>query len=165
MFFIAKRDLVNALIDAANRGVDVKMILDPNENAFGKEKSGLPNRPVVQEMLEETDGKIGVRWYNTVIGQYHTKLVVVQTAEETYIANGSANLTERTLDNYNLEANLRVIAPNDSELTKEIDTYFGRLWNNEDALYTLNVEEFQDRFTFFQRGIYGLQKLLKMTTY
>lgn len=165
MFFIAKRDLVNALIDAANRGVDVKMILDPNENSFGKEKSGLPNRPVVQEMLEETDGKIDVRWYNTVIGQYHTKLVVVQTAKETYIANGSANLTERTLDNYNLEANLRIIAPNDSELTKEIDTYFSRLWNNEDALYTLDVEEFQDGFTFFQRGIYGLQKLLKMTTY
>ncbi|HJF32229.1 MAG TPA: phospholipase D-like domain-containing protein, partial [Sporosarcina psychrophila] len=43
MFFIAKRDLVNALIDAANRGVDVKMILDPNENSFGNEKSGLPN--------------------------------------------------------------------------------------------------------------------------
>ena len=165
MFFIAKRDLVNALIDAANRGVDVKMILDPNENSFGKEKSGLPNRPVVQEMLEETDGKIDVRWYNTVIGQYHTKLVVVQTAKETYIANGSANLTERTLDNYNLEANLRIIAPNDSELTKEIDTYFSRLWNNKDALYTLDVEEFQDGFTFFQRGIYGLQKLLKMTTY
>ena len=68
--------------------------------------------------MEETDGEIDIRWYNTVIGQYHTKLVVVQTQDETYISNGSANLTERTLDNYNLEANLRVIAPNDSELTE-----------------------------------------------
>ena len=165
MFFIAKRDLVNALVDAANRGVDVKMILDPNENSFGKEKSGLPNRPVVQEMVEDSDGKIDVRWYNTVIGQYHSKLVVVQTKDETYISNGSANLTERTLDNYNLEANLRVIAQNDSKLSGEIDTYFDRLWNNEDAMYTLDVEEYQDEYTFFQRGIYSLQKLFKLTSY
>ena len=165
MFFISKRDLVNALVDAANRGVDVKMILDPNENSFGHEKSGLPNRPVVQEMVEDSDGKIDVRWYNTVIGQYHTKLVVVQTKDEMYISNGSANLTERTLDDYNLEANLRVIAKNDSELTGEIDTYFDRLWNNEDAMYTLDVEEYQDEFTFFQRGIYSLQKLFKLTSY
>lgn len=165
MFFIAMPDIVQAIVDASNRGVHVKMILDPNENSFGNEKSGLPNRPVLQKMMDETDGKLDVRWYNTVVGQYHTKLVVVQTKQETYITNGSANLTDRTLNNYNLEANLRVIAPNDSELSKEIDGYFERLWNDEDALYTLDFEEFQDGFTFFQRGIYRLQELLKLTTY
>ncbi|MFC5604967.1 phospholipase D family protein [Sporosarcina koreensis] len=165
MFFIAMPDIVQAIVDASNRGVHIQMILDPNENSFGNEKSGLPNRPVLQKMMEETDGKLDVRWYNTVVGQYHTKLVVVQTKQETYITNGSANLTDRTLNNYNLEANLRVIAPNDSELSKEIDDYFNRLWTNEDALYTLDFEEFQDSFTFFQRGIYRLQELLKLTTY
>lgn len=165
MFFIAMPEIVEAIVDAANRGVHVQMIVDPNENSFGNEKSGLPNRPVLQKMMGETDGKIDVRWYNTVVGQYHTKLVVVQTPQETYITNGSANLTDRTLNNYNLEANLRVIAPNDSELSREIDDYFERLWNNEDALYTLDFEEFQDGFTFFQRGIYRLQELLKLTTY
>lgn len=165
MFFIAEIALVDAFIDAANRGVKVEMILDPNENSFGSEKSGLPNRPVVQKMIEDTDEKIKVRWYNTVVGQYHTKLVVVKTADETLISNGSANLTERTLADYNLEANLRVIAPNDSEFVTELDAYFERLWENEDALYTLDVEEYQDGFTFFQRGIYALQKLFKLTTY
>ncbi len=165
MFYIAKRDVVNALIDATNRGADVTLILDPNENSFGNKKTGLPNRPVVQEMLEKTEGEINIKWYNTVIGQYHTKLVAVQTAEDTYITNGSANLTERTLDDYNLEANLRVIAPNDSKLVKEIDAYFNRLLDNEDALYTLDVETYQNQFTSIQRGIYSLQKLLKLTTY
>ncbi|BAQ09826.1 hypothetical protein OXB_1355 [Bacillus sp. OxB-1] len=165
MFFIAERQLVNALVEAANRGVQVEMILDPNENSFGNEKSGLPNRPVVQEMVEDTDGKLEVRWYNTVIGQYHTKLVVIQTTEETYITNGSANLTERTLDNYNLEGNLRVIAPNDSELAQELDSYFHRLWENEDAMYTVDMEKYQNEFTFLQRGIYSLQSWLKLTTY
>ncbi len=165
MFFIAMPDIVEAIVDASNRGVHVQMILDPNENSFGNEKSGLPNRPVLQKMMDETDGKLDVRWYNTVVGQYHTKLVVVQTELETYITNGSANLTDRTLNNYNLEANLRVIAPNDSELSREIDNYFDRLWTNKDALYTLDFEEYQDKFTFFQRGIYRLQELLKLTTY
>ena len=165
MFFIAKDDLVQALIDAANRGVKVEMILDPNENSFGNEKSGLPNRPVAQKMVEQSDGKISVRWYNTVIGQYHTKLIIVQAGEKTYISNGSANLTERTLADYNLEANLRVIAPNESELAQELDSYFNRLWENEDAFYTLDLEEYQDEYTFYQRGLYSLQKLFKVTTY
>ncbi|WP_370644626.1 phospholipase D-like domain-containing protein [Sporosarcina sp. ACRSL] len=165
MFFIAMPEVVQAIVDASNRGVHVQMILDPNENSFGNEKTGIPNRPVVQKMMDETEGKLDVRWNHTVVGQYHTKLVVVQTEHETYITNGSANLTGRTLNNYNLEANLRVIAPNDSELSQEIDRYFNRLWNNEDALYTLDFEEYQDGFTFFQRGIYRLQELLKLTTY
>ena len=165
MFFIAKRGIVNELIDAANRGVEVNMILDPNENSFGQEKSGLPNRPVVQEMVEDTKGKIKVRWYNTVIGQYHTKAIWIQTDDQTVISNGSANYTERTLDNYNLESNLRVVAPNKSELAVEMEDYFERLWNNEDAMYTVDLYEFQDDFTWWQRWIYTIQKAIKVTTY
>ncbi|EGQ24610.1 MULTISPECIES: phospholipase D family protein [Sporosarcina] len=165
MFYLSEQQVIQPLVSAANRGVQVEMILDPNENSFGSKKSGLPNRPVVQEIRENTDNKIEVRWYNTVIGQYHTKLVTIQTAEETFITNGSSNLTERTLRDYNLEANLRIIAPTDSVLTNEINDYFDRLWENEDALYTLDVEEFQNGLTFFQRGIYALQRWVKLTTY
>ncbi|QTD40669.1 phospholipase D-like domain-containing protein [Sporosarcina sp. Te-1] len=165
MFFVAMPEVVQAIEDAVDCGVEVQMILDPNENSFGNEKSGLPNRPVMQKMMDETKDRMEVRWYNTVIGQYHTKLVVVETQKGTFITNGSANLTDRTLDNYNLEGNLRVIAPNDSPLVREMNAYFDRLWNNEDALYTLDFEEYQNEFTFFQRGIYRLQELLKLTTY
>lgn len=165
MFYIAEGDVVQALTDAANRGVDVRMVLDPNENAFGTEKTGLPNRPAVHEMLEESDDRIQVRWYNAVVGQFHTKSIMIKTAEESYLSGGSTNYTERAFKNYNLENNLRVIAPNDSELVGEMDAYFERLWNNEDALYTLDVDAYQDTFTFWQRGIYGFQKIFKLTTY
>ncbi len=165
MFYIAEGDVVSALTDAAKRGVEVKMVLDPNENAFGTEKTGLPNRPAVHEMIAESDGEIEVRWYNTVVGQFHTKSIWIETAEESYISGGSTNYTERAFENYNVESNLRVIAPNDSELVTDMDAYFERLWNNEDALYTLDTEEYQDTFTFWQRGIYGFQKLFKLTTY
>ncbi len=165
MFYIAQPQVIDALEKAAKRGVDVRMILDPNENAFGTQKTGLPNRPVVNEILENSDNKIEVRWYNVVVGQYHTKTLMIQTAQETYIYGGSANYTERTLDNYNLESDIRIIAPNDSELTGNVNDYFDMLWDNEDALYTLDVEAYQDDFTFWQRGIYGFQKLFKLTTY
>lgn len=165
MFYIAEGDVVQALTDAANRGVEVQLVLDPNENAFGTEKTGLPNRPAVHEMLEESNDKIQVRWYNAVVGQFHTKSIMIQTAEESYISGGSTNYTERAFKNYNLESNIRIIAPNDSELVGDMETYFDRLWTNEDALYTLHVDAYQDTFTFWQRGIYGFQKIFKLTTY
>lgn len=165
MFFIAQRDIVNALTDAVNRGVEVNMILDPNENSFGQEKSGLPNRPVVNELLEDTNEKINIRWYNTVVGQYHTKVIWIQTAEQTIISSGSSNYTERTLEDYNLENNVRILATNDSALAMDMERYFERLWNNEDALYTLDVEEFQDNLSWWQRWIYTAQKVAKVTTY
>ena len=165
MFYISESSVIKALTDAANRGVDVRLILDPNKNAFGTEKTGLPNRPVVHEMQAEADDHLQVRWYNTVVGQFHTKSIMIQTADETIISGGAANYTERAFNDYNLENNIRIIAPNDSELIADMDLYFDRLWNNEDALYTLDVEEYQDDFTFWQRGIYGFQKLFKLTTY
>jgi len=145
--------------------VDVRLILDANENAFGTEKTGLPNRPVVHEMLAETENRLQVRWYNAVVGQFHTKSIMIQTPDETIISGGSTNYTERAFNDYNLESNIRIVAPSDSELTGNMETYFDRLWDNEDALYTLDAEEYQDDFTFWQRGIYGFQKLFKLTTY
>lgn len=164
MFFVAKRDIVNALVDASNRGVQVRMILDPNENSFGRQKSGLPNRPVAQELVEDTDGKLEIRWYNTVVGQYHSKAIHIQT-DRSIISSGSANYTERTLDDYNLETNIRVIAPTESELSSEFTSYFERLWSNEDAEYTVQLDDYQNEFTWWQRWIYTLQKLIKVTTY
>ncbi|RHW36748.1 phospholipase [Lysinibacillus yapensis] len=166
MFFIAERKIVDALTDAANRGVEIKMILDPNENSFGREKTGLPNRPVVNELLEDADQNyLAIRWYNTVVGQYHTKAIWIQTEEQTIISSGSANYTERTLYNYNLENNLRIMAPNKSDLVVSMENYFERLWENEDAMYTLDAEEFQDTLSWWQRWIYTLQQTLKVTTY
>lgn len=165
MYFIAEPDVVKALTKAAKRGVEIKLILDPNENSFGNDKSGLPNRPVVQKLLEDSEEAIEVRWYNTVVGQYHTKLIMIERGETVNILNGSANLTERTLDNYNLESDLHVVAPKNSELVKELDAYFDRLWKNEDALYTLDVNEYQSAMTRPQRVIYALQEWLKLTSY
>ncbi|WP_088008769.1 phospholipase D family protein [Indiicoccus explosivorum] len=165
MFFLAKRDIIEAIEEAAGRGADIRIILDPNKNSFGREKSGIPNRPVVHEILRDSPPNLQIRWYNTVVGQYHTKTIMIRTAEGVVISGGSSNYTERTLDDYNLEANLRIEAPANSGLVKEMEAYFERLWRNEDALYTLDAEAYQNDWTRWQRGIYALQKALKITTY
>jgi hypothetical protein len=46
-----------------------------------------------------------------------------------------------------------------------MEEYFERLWNNEDAMYTVDLEEFQDEYTWWQRWIYTFQKAIKVTTY
>ncbi|MTD30917.1 phospholipase D-like domain-containing protein [Planomicrobium sp. YIM 101495] len=165
MFYLAHRDIVEELGAAGERGADIRLILDPNENSFGNEKSGLPNRPVVHELVEEAGETLEVRWYNAIDFQFHTKTVMIQQDGEIMISAGAANLTQRALKNYNLENNLRITAPDDSELAEEMAEYFNRLWDNEDALYTLDVEEYQDDFTPWQRVIYGFQELFKLTTY
>ena len=98
MFYIADRDAVDALTDAARRGVQINIVLDPNENAFGNEKMGLPNLPVAAELHDNGYGKLDIRWYRTTKEQFHTKLLLIEKQDEVYINGGSTNYTSRNLD-------------------------------------------------------------------
>ncbi|MFP3340474.1 phospholipase D-like domain-containing protein, partial [Micrococcus sp. SIMBA_131] len=40
MFYLADRDIIDAIVDATERKVDVRLVLDPNQNAFGQQKIG-----------------------------------------------------------------------------------------------------------------------------
>ena len=46
MFYLSERHIVKALIAAKQRGVQVNVLLDPNKDAFGMQKNGIPNRQV-----------------------------------------------------------------------------------------------------------------------
>lgn len=165
MFYLSEPNIVDALTDAANKGVNVSMILDPNETAFGNKKTGLPNRPVINEINENTEESINVRWYNVNIEQYHPKMMFVKTSDKGIIVSGSANFTMRNMKNYNLENNLTITGPHSEEVMIDTEEYFNQLWNNEGAEYTVPLENFQDTLSFWQRGIYWIQKTLKLTTY
>src|SRR4030043_295896 len=65
MFYLSERKIIRSLTDAANRGVNIRIILDPNKDAFGYKKIGIPNRPVAREILNKTGGKVQLRWYDT----------------------------------------------------------------------------------------------------
>jgi len=167
MFYIADRDVVTAITEAARRGVTINMVLDPNQNAFGSEKIGLPNLPVAAEFEKLDDDRIQIRWYNTTKEQYHTKLMLInkKQTDSSLIIGGSANYTSRNLDDYNLEANLKIHAPADAEVSIEVKDYFNRLWNNQDGQYTVYYKEYQDKLPVFKYIMYRIQKLIGVTTY
>src|SRR5690606_3055708 len=64
-FYLSDRAIIDALLEAAARNVAIRLILDPNRDAFGRQKDGVPNRPVANELVEQSGGKIEVRWYRT----------------------------------------------------------------------------------------------------
>src|SRR5579859_6095347 len=111
MFYISERAVIEALLAASRRGVNVRLILDPNKDAFGHARSGIPNQPVASELVAASDGAIHVRWYRTHGEQFHTKLAMVYGPERLWLTVGSANLTRRNLADYNLEANVVVELP------------------------------------------------------
>ena len=133
MFYISDRWVVDALVEAADRGVNVRLILDPNKDAFGHEKNGIPNRPVASELVAASNGAIHVRWYRTHGEQFHTKLVMVYGAERLWFSLGSANLTRRNIGDYNLEANVAVETARASPLGIQLLEYFDTLWSNRAA--------------------------------
>jgi HKD family nuclease len=165
MFYLADRKVIDSLVAASNRGTEIKMILDPNQNAFGQEKIGLPNRPVAEELLEDTNQKIKVRWYNTTKEQYHPKMLFIKSKEESTIISGSANFTKRNLDDLNLENDLKIAAPADEPVMKEVESYFIKLWTNDGADYTLDFEKYRDDMPLIKRGIYAIQKFFRFTTF
>lgn len=131
MFYLSDRGVIDALKRAASRGVQIKLILDPNKDAFGIHKDGVPNRPVANELMEQGYGKIEVRWYRTHGEQFHTKLLLVQHQNKLFATLGSANFTRRNLDDYNLEANIALSMDTDTPMAKEFTAYFDRLWQGD----------------------------------
>ncbi len=165
MFYLADRKAVRALEEAAGRGAKVNIILDPNENAFGNEKVGLPNMPVAAELNELGEKNITIRWYNTGQEQYHTKLLFIQSEHENIILGGSTNYTRRNLADYNLETDLKIVAAPEEEISQETARYFERLWENQGATYTLPYEENQDEIPLLKYIGYTAQKILRLETY
>ena len=108
----------------------MRLLLDPNKDAFGRTKSGLPNRPVAAELVSRSDGAIKLRWYRTHGEQFHAKLVMVSCGERSWLTLGSANLTRRNVGDYNLEANLAVEAASSTALVQELERWFETLWSN-----------------------------------
>jgi phosphatidylserine/phosphatidylglycerophosphate/cardiolipin synthase-like enzyme len=162
MFYIADRGIVEALLAASRRGVNVRLILDPNKDAYGHTTAGLPNQPAASELVSESDGAIHVRWYRTHGEQFHTKLVMVYGSQRLWLTLGSANLTRRNLNDYNLEANLAVEVARNSPLAIQTLEYFDTLWSNRASLgieYTADFSAYADP----EQGRYWFYRFLEGT--
>jgi len=164
MFYLAHREIVENLIDASNRGVEIRIILDPNKDAFGFQKNGIPNRQTAAELLKKTDNKIQVRWYLTHGEQFHTKIIAVHKKDSMVLIGGSANYTRRNLDNYNLEADLMVTVKKDDPIAKEFGTYFNQIWENQNGTYTADYSEYADD-SLWKTIVYRFQEKTGLCTF
>ena len=147
MFYLSDRTIVESLLDASSRGVAIRLVLDPNKDAFGHEKSGIPNRPVASELVSASDGGIHVRWYRTHGEQFHSKLVMIYSSQRLWMTLGSANLTRRNLGDYNLEADLAIEVSRTSTLAIQASEYFDNLWSNRAGIgieYTTDFAAYAD---------------------
>ena len=143
MFYFADRDIVRALKRASDRGVEMRFILDPNKDSFGREKSGIPNRQVGYE-LDNHHENIQIRWCNTTGEQCHSKVTIITRSNRTTISHGSANLTKRNIGNYNLETNVLIRARDGDESVEPMISEFEKQWSNESDIYTLPFEAYED---------------------
>jgi len=129
MFYFSDRKVVRALKGAIRRGAAVRALLDANRDAFGREKNGVPNRPVAAELMKLSGAHgIEVRWAATEGEQFHGKVLRIEGPDTELLLLGSANWTRRNLADLNLEANL--LFRDAPELGTEFDAYFDDVWTN-----------------------------------
>lgn len=164
MFYLGDVDIVDELLKASNRDVKIKIILDANKDAFGREKNGIPNRPVAYKLVNDSKGKIKVRWYKTHGEQFHTKMTTFFKESETILIGGSANLTRRNIRDYNLETNLRVVFPKESSESMEVKKYFNKIWNNEEEKYTLDFGAYEEK-SIVKYIIYYIQEKTGLSSF
>lgn len=143
MFYLSDRDVIQALIAAYDRGTEIQVLLDPNKDAFGRVKNGIPNRQVAAELVE---AGISVRWGNTHGEQLHSKMMLVNHQDGTsFFILGSANFTRRNLGDFNLETNTAIRGRSSDQVFGNAGDYFSLLWNNADQKkFSVSYHQYED---------------------
>ena len=165
MFYLAHRGIIEALVRAKGRGAAVRVLLDANKDAFGREKDGVPNRPVAAELQR---AGIPVRFANTHGEQFHSKVLMRRDGHGTWqFLLGSANFTRRNLDNFNLETNVLVSGPQPTALIRALAGQFGQIWRlgpNTAITLSLPYESYRDEspLTYWR---YRLMEATGMSTF
>lgn len=163
MFYLSHRRIVEALLAAHGRGGDIRVLLDPNEHAFGRRKNGVPNRSVAAELQR---AGIAVRWCHTQGEQCHSKLLMAHFSDNrAEIIGGTANYTRRNLNDYNPETVARVMGPADRPVIQEAASYFERRWSNGNGqVFSVPYDHYADdsRLRYWQ---YRLMEATGLSTF
>lgn len=163
MFYLSDRDIINALWEAQKREVPIQMILDINQDAFGNEKVGIPNRPVADE-LTSGYSLIDIRWYESHGEQFHSKFFMFETVDDVTMIGGSANFTRRNLDDYNLETNIKVKGNKGQSEIDRMLAYFDRIWENEEGSYTTDYSRHAES-SLWKNWLYRFQEWSGLSTF
>lgn len=142
MFYLSDRKVIAALKAAQRRGAALRVLLDPNEDAFGRKKNGVPNRSVADELV---GAGVDVRWCDTHGEQCHAKFLLHQAGKQASMLLGSANFTRRNLADLNLETSVQWMAPSDEPAMRLAADWFDETWANEAGRrYSVRHEKYAD---------------------
>ncbi|WP_323704003.1 phospholipase D family protein [Mammaliicoccus sp. Dog046] len=166
MFYLSDRDVVNELVKASKRNVDVKLILDINKDAFGRKKNGVPNKPVASELINRSNGNIKVRWAITHGEQFHSKYLLMEQHEnkDATMILGSANLTKRNIGDYNLESDIIIKGKQDSKPFKKLSNTFNDEWNNKNHKMTSQYSDYKDE-SLLKKVLYRIQEKTGLSSF
>lgn len=160
IFYLSERGVIEALMLAAKRGIEVQIILDKNIDAFGRSKTGIPNLPVSEELAS---AGAQVRWAATHGEQYHPKFLARLGADSLSLVAGSGNFTRRNIASFNLETSLRVETA-DSALIKEFTDYWDRYWDNSAGELTQPLSSYK-KPTTLQKIVGRIQEKTGLGTF
>jgi hypothetical protein len=113
---LSDRGVIAALLRAASRGAQVRVLLDP-----------LPN-PNLGSAGELSRNRVAVRWAIDRPGAPRSSLLLVRHGKDASIYFGSANFTRRNLADLNLECAMELRAPAGGVLPATFNEYFAARW-------------------------------------
>ena len=144
MFYLSEKEVIKAFIDAKVRGCNIRVILDPAKDAFGREKNGVPNRQSAARLVK---AGIPMRWADTHGEQCHAKMLYVEHVDSSAtLLLGSCNYTRRNMNNFNAECNVAFTAPALDVNMQRVREVFDRWWNNSGGrTYTTEYATYEDR--------------------
>lgn len=145
MFYLSELEVVEEIIKTAHRvNNPIRIILDPNKDAFNQIKDGTPNRQVASYLMQkkkELDLKLEIRWYDTHGEQNHAKIMSVTNPEENKyrLLTGSCNWTGKNLNDINMESNIFI--KGSTKLVTQFNDLFDKFWTNSDGMiYTIQYQ-------------------------
>ncbi len=164
VFYLSDFKVLEKLQQASRRGAEIFIVADLNRDAFGLKKNGSPNRPALTELVDKSEN-ISVRWYSTNGEQYHTKMAYFKREDGSKnILLGSANFTKRNLRGLNFETDVEIKVNGEDEISREVEEYFNRIWNNKDEKYTLDFEEHREDGIIL-RNLWKIQEKFGLCTW
>ncbi|RUO26905.1 phospholipase [Aliidiomarina minuta] len=163
IFYLSDRHVVRALQDAVTRGVQVRVLLDPNKEAFGHEKIGVPNLPVAQEL---NGAGVSVRWCDTQDEQCHSKWLLYRDNEgRAEMLLGSTNFTRRNLHNLNLETSVVLRGEIETESLQQGLRWFEDQWSNrEDRQFSVDYATYAEE-SLWLRFLYRTMEATGISTF
>ncbi|MDN3520284.1 phospholipase D-like domain-containing protein [Halomonas ramblicola] len=127
-YYLAHRRVIHALLAAHRRGVALRLLLDPNDSHFGRASPGIPNRQTARELAR---AGVAIRWSGDARAHAHGKWLLRHGGRRpATLLIGSANLSRRSLDDHNFEANIQLEAAADHPVIRQARESFARYWHN-----------------------------------